>query len=582
MRYLSICTGIGSETVAWHPLGWECVAFAEIEPQACSVLSQRWPDIPNVGDFRDIKGEEFGPIDLVFGGTPCQPFSIAGLRRGLDDDRGNLTLEYCRLLDRIRPEWMAWENVPGVHSSVAHQSPDPSPETFRVENCEVSEDGSEFVYTDEYDADEAHAFSSFVAALQELGYCLAWKIYDAEYVRVESHPRAVPQRRRRVFVVGHLGDDWRPPVAVLLEPEGLRGDSPPRRRARKDVAGTLTSHSRESGGGGPDLGTDFYLDGGLTPLYPEVSGTITARMGKAGVNEGELETLVYGGGNTSGELDVAPSLLTSGQHQDFDTEPLVAAPLTKDVYADRAGEESLLVSHPLTAEGCDASEDGTGRGQRIIPFDTTQITHPVNASNPQPGDPSPTLSKTGHPPVVAFDSRQDPCVYGDATGALNSETPQSQAVAIPIDLRQTRRGEKNTNERESGGAPGTGVGEDGDPAYAVTSNGQAVAIQERMETQPAENSQNGKGWKDDGSAFAMESRTKPQSIADGMMVRRITPLEAERLMGYRDGYTAVEYRGKPMADDPRYRLLGNSICINVLEYIGERIAMFRRVVQGLT
>ena len=125
MRYLSICSGIGSDHVAWSPLGWECAAFAEIEPHACAVLAERFPHIPNLGDFTKIEASDVGPVDLVCGGTPCQAFSVAGLRGGLDDSRGNLALEYCRLLGRIRPRWFVWENVPGVFSSTAHVSPDP-------------------------------------------------------------------------------------------------------------------------------------------------------------------------------------------------------------------------------------------------------------------------------------------------------------------------------------------------------------------------------------------------------------------------------------------------------------------------
>ena len=106
-----MCSGIGSDAVAWHPIGWEAAAFAEIDGHANSVLQHHFPDIPNHGDFTTIKADEHGPVDLLTGGTPCQSFSVAGLRRGLDDDRGNLALEFCRLADRLRPRWIVWENV---------------------------------------------------------------------------------------------------------------------------------------------------------------------------------------------------------------------------------------------------------------------------------------------------------------------------------------------------------------------------------------------------------------------------------------------------------------------------------------
>ena len=157
-----------------------------------------------------------GTIDLLAGGTPCQSFSVAGKRTGLDDPRGNLTIEFARLAGRLRPLWLVWENVPGVLS-----------------------------------IDDGRTFGAFLGMLVELGYGIAYRILDAQYF-------GVPQRRRRVFVVGHSGD-WRAAAAVLLERSSLSGYPPPRREARKDLAPSLSA--RTHGGGG--LGTDFDLDGGL-------------------------------------------------------------------------------------------------------------------------------------------------------------------------------------------------------------------------------------------------------------------------------------------------------------------------------
>jgi DNA (cytosine-5)-methyltransferase 1 len=150
----------------------------------------------NAGDFTRIGKQDVGTIDLLAGGTPCQSFSIAGLRAGLDDPRGNLTIEFARLADRLRPTWLVWENVPGVLS-----------------------------------IDDGRTFGAFLGMLVQLGYGLAWRVLDAQYF-------GVPQRRRRVFVVGHLGD-WRAAAAVLLEQSSLSGHPPPRREARKDIAPTL-------------------------------------------------------------------------------------------------------------------------------------------------------------------------------------------------------------------------------------------------------------------------------------------------------------------------------------------------------
>lgn len=213
MNYLSVCSGIEAATVAWHPLGWKPVAFADIEPFPSAVLAHHYPTVPNHGDMSQFSQWPDHAIDLLVGGTPCQAFSIAGLRKGLDDPRGNLTLTFLALARRYQPRWLVWENVPGVLSV------------------------------------KGNPFGQFLAGLAELGYGCAYRVLDAQYF-------GVAQRRRRVFVVGHLGA-WQPAAAVLLEPESLRGDSSPRRQTRENTAPTLSA--RTHGGGG--LGTDAELDG---------------------------------------------------------------------------------------------------------------------------------------------------------------------------------------------------------------------------------------------------------------------------------------------------------------------------------
>jgi DNA (cytosine-5)-methyltransferase 1 len=198
MRYLSVCSGIEAATVAWHPLGWQPVGFSEIEAFPSAVLAHHYPNVPNFGDMTNYKEWDLGAIDLLVGGTPCQSFSVAGLRKGLEDPRGNLALVYCGILDHFRPNWCLWENVPGVLSSNGGRD-----------------------------------FGSFLGALAELGYGFAYRVLDAQYF-------GVAQRRRRVFVVGYLGD-WRPAAEVLFEPESVRGDPAPSREARQEVAGTIAA-----------------------------------------------------------------------------------------------------------------------------------------------------------------------------------------------------------------------------------------------------------------------------------------------------------------------------------------------------
>ena len=195
MRYLSVCSGIEAATVAWHHMGWTPVAFSEIDKFPSQVLKHHYPDVPNLGDMTKYKEWDCGTVDLLVGGTPCQSFSVAGLRKGLEDPRGNLAIVYCGILDRFKPKWFVWENVPGVLSSNGGRD-----------------------------------FGSFLGAVAELGYGFAYRVLDAQWF-------GVAQRRRRVFVVGCLGD-WRSATAVLFEPESLRWDIAPSREKRQDTSGS--------------------------------------------------------------------------------------------------------------------------------------------------------------------------------------------------------------------------------------------------------------------------------------------------------------------------------------------------------
>jgi len=246
MRYLSVCSGIEAATVAWRPLGWSAVAFAEIDKFPSAVLAHHHPQVPNYGDLTKFKEWPDAAFDLLVGGTPCQSFSVAGLRKGLADPRGNLALTFLAIADRYRPRWVVWENVPGVLSSTSHDAPDPCPPPppLGVGRCEVDTE-------DEYESDELHAFYCLLAGFSELGYFGAYGTLDAQYF-------GLAQRRRRVFAVFHLGD-WRRAAAVLFERESLSGHPAPRREAGESVTRSLAS--RASAGGG--LWTDFDCDGGL-------------------------------------------------------------------------------------------------------------------------------------------------------------------------------------------------------------------------------------------------------------------------------------------------------------------------------
>jgi len=203
VKYLSVCSGVEAASVAWQPLGWGPVAFSEIEPFPAAVLAHHYTNVPNWGDMTAHKEWPDAKVDVLVGGTPCQSFSVAGLRQGMADPRGNLALCFLGVVERYCPEWVVWENVPGVLSS-----------------------------------GQGRDFGSFVGALAKLGYGFAYRVLDAQYW-------GVAQRRRRVFVVANHRD-WRRAAAVLFDEACLRGDSAPRREAGQEVAGTIGRGVRNS------------------------------------------------------------------------------------------------------------------------------------------------------------------------------------------------------------------------------------------------------------------------------------------------------------------------------------------------
>ena len=238
IEYASVCSGIEAATQAWHSLGWKAVWFSQYDPEnnynkgldfPSETLKYHYPSIPNLGDMTKLRDEKIyqdSKFNVLVGGTPCQSFSIAGLRKGLGDERGNLALEFVRILIEKQPEWFLWENVPGVLSSGSGE-----------EDPESEEDG---------DTGSASDFACIISAFtgrdiaaqdfEKAGiiegdfYSIAWRILDSQHF-------GVPQRRRRIFVVGHLGKDWRPPVAVLFEQDSLRGNIAPGGKKRKGTSG---------------------------------------------------------------------------------------------------------------------------------------------------------------------------------------------------------------------------------------------------------------------------------------------------------------------------------------------------------
>ena len=231
MRYVSVFSGVEAATLAWEPLGWEPVCFCEIDPFPSAVLKSRWPRVPNLGDITKVKWKEvlreWGPVDLVVGGSPCQSFSIAGKREGLDGASG-LMWEYVRCVREIRPDWLLWENVPGALSS-----------------------------------SHGEDFRCLLESLDALGYGLAWRVLDAQFF-------GVPQRRERLFLVGRLGDPGGA-CEVLFEPDSLRWDPPSSREKRAELAA-------RAGGGAACAGFKYHQGAGAGGIgyEDEQSPTLTA------------------------------------------------------------------------------------------------------------------------------------------------------------------------------------------------------------------------------------------------------------------------------------------------------------------
>jgi len=435
MKYLSVCSGIEAATVAWHHLGWEPVGFSEIEKFPSQVLQHHYPNVPNLGDMTKYKEWNIERPDLLVGGTPCQSFSVAGLRKGLEDPRGNLALVYCGILDHYRPTWFVWENVPGVLSSAGGRD-----------------------------------FGSFLGAVAQLGYGFAYRVLDAQYW-------GVAQRRKRVFVVGYLGD-WRPAAAVLFESKSLSRDTKPSRETREETSKCLTR--------------------GIAQRY-----------------DAETETMI-----PMSVADVAPTILSS-------------------------------------AAGYSRPGNAVTEHQTYVTYDLYNVTAPVNGQNRKAGDPCHTLarSNTEHAAVVS--------IQGNLIG------------------------------REIGGPQGVGASDD-DVMYTLTKadvhgvaqpigalcarTGQSISVQDAAQghllAQPLAVDVYNQAIDGDTAATLTQAcggtNTSGPKIMQHMAVRRLTPVECERLQGFPDNYTNIR---ADCPDGPRYKALGNSMAVPVMRWIGERIAL---------
>ena len=683
MTYATVCSGIECMSAAVAPLGgWKPVFFSEIEPFPCSLLKHRYPTVPNLGDMTKIKAEIIGDekwritngtdvielagrLDVLAGGTPCQDVSVAGKRKGMAEGSGtrsSLAFHFARLCRELQPRWVVWENVPGVLTSNGGRD-----------------------------------FAHFVRSIGECGYSLAYRTLDAQYVRVGGLPRAVPQRRRRVWLVGmrtlgHTGDGWRAPAEILFEPQGVRGDTPPRR-----VTGQ--GFTREIGGGAQGADRPFPTNANGGNVMPTLNATdltkrLTGQADKSGVfvmqpsgfdpyepGGVKSENLDVSGALVNGsspgfhnavcfenhqtdartqQVDVAPTMGATHNAQAANNNPLVVVPTGGVVAIDMDKNKPTNADKPVRKGGAGfgVSEKGasytlTARDQHAVAYAIDSMgSNAMKSKNPHSGcrevECAPTLTTVDSAPVkhqggtavVAFlpgnsakaqgigaeeevsptlvktqgESGNKVAVATECIGVFDMEAGKSSGRADTSGVSPTILALHGTDPHavaigfnaEAGTHQQEPHEELGDTLAASHKCGVAIGL-DRASFNQGKNAQFG---------FKVEEECAPTVISKGpgavsfepglakregadnrfgdevtstlrakmgdnlpavavdYIVRRLTPLECERLQGLPDGYTKIPHRGKPAEecpDTPRYKALGNGWAVNCARWICQRI-----------
>lgn len=464
MRYGSVCSGIEAASKAWEPLGWKPAWFSEIEPFPSAVLAHHWPEVTNLGDMTQISdavrtGNVEAP-DVLVGGTPCQAFSIAGLREGLSDDRGQLTLSYVELANAIdakrrergEPESIiVWENVPGVLSSKDN--------AFGCFLAGLAGESSEL-----QPAGGKWTHAGCVSGPERV---IAWRVLDAQFF-------GVAQRRRRVFVVASARKGF-DPAAVLFELDSVRRDSAPRRESQPEIARNAGERTK--------VGSHWD-----NPANPHPTLNQSNNIGGIGASNQELFSQRGSG-------------------------------LVSDSYSD--------VSRTLLAKENDSTAEDL----------ETYVVH---------GTQDPDINRELAHTLGRNNGQENACI------AFSYKDNGADATS---DLSPTIRAGNHDKSHANSGQP---------PAIAIAGNTIGRA---------PENGGNGTGYcKEVGYTL---TKSDQHGVAYGMQVRRLTPIECERLQGFPDNHTMISWRGKDAAecpDGPRYKAIGNSMAVPVMRWIGERIA----------
>jgi len=508
---LSVCSGVEAASLGWHDLGWTPVGFAEIEPYPSRVLADRFPHVKNYGDMTRYKEWDIDrtSIDIIVGGTPCQAFSVAGMRKGMEDPRGNLALVFIGMVDFFRPEWVVWENVPGCLS-----------------------------------VNGGRDFGSILGAFSELGYGWSYRILDAQYF-------GVPQRRQRVFLVGHSSGDPRRSGKVLFESDCVRRHSQESRKTRKvtptaTTTGTVSSKWAK-GAGGPagdeayNLVTVMYEnhpnDSRVTGPVDE-SPTVAARWGT-------------GGGNTPLVQHAYRKSRRAQSTEDHETwvEDEVANTLNTFDVGD-------IRSTNLAVQPIALAENTIGR----------QPTNGGNGNGFTVGGPMYTLNATGvHGVAQAFTAaqvrRSGTVQLSDISPTLTSQNKQGDTAPLVFAF------EPGSIARNAGP---TGMDTVCSTLRADMGDNQPAVLSVEPSTFKVRGGCDGggKGYLGQTEKAFTVSTTQDQYLSLNMVVRRLTPTECERLQGMPDEWAKAS--GKE-SDSARYKAIGNSMAVPVMKWIGERI-----------
>ena len=517
MKFGSIFTGIGGFDLGFERAGMECAWQVEVDGDCNRVLQRQFPDTERHKDVTTLG--RLANVDVLCGGFPCQDLSVAGKRKGLAGERSGLWFEFLRIIGLNSPRWIVIENVPGLLSS-----------------------------------DEGRDFAVILRGLVECGYYLAWRIVDAQFY-------GVAQRRRRVFIVGSLGDGSS--AEILFESESVSWNPPTCGEAGQRIARTIKGGARGNG-----------TKNGAEDAMNLISAAVSSKWAK-------------GTGGPAGDeaYNLVAQSLTATDHRRGEDGTGIATP---------------LVAHALRAEGADASEDGTGRGTPIIPIDMRQASRGEKMTNNRPnglsggapgtgignaGDPSPTIAHSHVPAVfgvancfngytggpddndeqanhlIAFSSKDHGADAGQIAPTLRSQNFKDShmngggQVAIAFDTYNQTTSDVSGTLRDPNGTFGDAL-----PAVAFTERGREGGA--NLETQEE-------------LSYALRDPQKGMnsrnSIAGQFGVRRLTPRECERLQSFPDDFTRWDANGKEISDSARYRMLGNAVCVNVAEWIGKRI-----------